>query len=101
MKLNNCRVYVLSKPFNISKLIFEVAGFGKNLIIFAVASWVMIPCLFCAKEIKVIPSNKIDMVISFFSFVKIVNSFKQGYSNIKRVHFNMSVPGIPPAIGFI
>jgi hypothetical protein len=46
---------------------FEVAGFGKNFIIFAVASSIVEACFFCAKVVNVIPNNKIDIVINFFS----------------------------------
>jgi hypothetical protein len=56
-------------------LIFEVAGFGKNLMIFA-ATFSGIPGLFCAKDVKVIPNSKINIVIIFFSTVKVMNSFK-------------------------
>ena len=56
-------------------MIFEVAGFGKNFIIFAVASSVE-DCLIWAKDVNVIPNNMIDIVINFFSKVKVVNYFK-------------------------
>ena len=60
-------------------MIFEVAGFGKNFIIFAVASSVE-DCLFWAKDVNVIPNNNINIVIKFFSKVKVVNYFKNAMS---------------------
>ena len=76
MKLNIWSVKDLSYPVCNSKFIFEVAGFGKNFIIFAVPSGV-IPGLFWAIEVKVNPNNKINIDIILFNTVKVVNSFKK------------------------
>ena len=57
-------------------MIFEVAGFGKNFIIFAEASSNE-RGLFWAKDVNVIPNIKISIVINFFSKVKVVNYFKK------------------------
>jgi hypothetical protein len=57
---------------------------GKNLIIFAVAS-PELTGLVCAKEVKQAPIRKLNMVNSFFSNVKVINSLTKAISPTLRL----------------
>jgi hypothetical protein len=65
-------------------LIFEDAGLGKNLIIFAAASPTL-ASLFCAKDVKQTPIRKLNMVNSFFSNVKVMISLTKAISRPIRL----------------